>query len=307
MRDNQSSFLTIKRELECLKPWLLASRPKTLPICLIPVLVGTALAFGRVERIDWTLSTLVFLCSLCLQVGTNYINDALDYKKGADTAERVGFLRVTQAGLLSFQQVLKGGFFFFACALLMGIPLILAGGWPFLFILIIASACGYLYTGGPMPLAYHGLAEPFIFIFYGLVSTSAVYYLQTKSVDIDCLLAATQLGLLAIVPCAINNLRDIQSDAKINKRTLAVRFGATFGRLEIAFLLLAPFAMGGLWALKGKLLLALLPLAALPIAYRTVQSIWTTEPSAKYNEFFVGSVMSMVAFGLALTAACLFS
>ncbi len=297
--------MAIKQEIGLLKPWFLAARPRTLPICLAPIFVGTLLAKGEVANINWILAILAFLSVLFIQVGTNLVNDALDFKKGADTQERLGPKRMTQAGLLSFQQVLKGGLFCFTLALLLGIPLIVAGGWPLALILLFSVACGYLYTGGPKPLAYHGLGEPFIFIFYGLVASPAVFYLQTGFIDAACLIAGIQMGLLAMIPNAINNLRDIASDAKVNKFTLAVRFGPTFARWEITVFSLAPFVVGFAWLLKGHLLLALLPFAAFPLAVRLVNTIWNTSQGSSFVESFGQSILLLFLFAFVLGIACL--
>lgn len=299
------SSMAIEQESSLFKPWFLAARPRTLPICLAPILVGTLLAKGAVVNINWPLAILAFLSVLFIQVGTNLVNDALDFKKGADTQERLGPTRMTQAGLLSFQQVLKGGLFCFSFALLLGIPLVIAGGWPFALILLFSVACGYLYTGGPRPLAYHGLGEPFIFIFYGLVASPAVFYLQTGFVDASCLIAGVQMGLLAMIPNAINNLRDIVSDAKVNKLTLAVRFGIAFARWEITVFSLAPFFVGLAWLLKGHLFLTLLPIAAFPLAVRLVNTIWSTPQGSSYAESFGQSVLLLFLFAFALGMGCL--
>lgn len=297
--------IAIKRESGLLKPWVLAARPKTLPICLAPLLVGTLLAKERGIHLNWILAILAVLSVLCIQIGTNLVNDALDFKKGADTQERLGPQRMTHAGLLSFQQVLKGGLFCFACALLFGIPLIVAGGWPLALILLFSIACGYLYTGGPKPLAYHGLGEPFIFIFYGLVACPATFYLQAGFVQSSCLIAGVQMGCLAMIPNAINNLRDMASDAKADKLTLAVRFGASFAKWEITVFSLVPFFVGFVWLGQGNLLLALLPVAAFPLALCFIHTIWNTPQGSSYVEGFSQSVFLLFFFASALGMACL--
>jgi 1,4-dihydroxy-2-naphthoate polyprenyltransferase len=296
----------VKKEIRDLKPWLLAARPKTLPISFIPIMVGTLLAQGVAERIDWTTAVLALLFSIFIQIGTNLINDALDFKKGSDTSARLGPKRITQSGLLSFKQVLQGGFFCFALAILFGIPLILQGGIPLILILFLSVVCGYIYTGGPWPLAYHGLGEIFVFIFYGLISTSTVYYLQTGFIDTNSLIAGIQLGLLACVPIAINNLRDIASDTTANKKTLAVRFGKKLARIEIALFILVPYLVSFYWYDKGYPLMALLPFLSLPIAIRNVRSIFQIEPSVQYNAFLGVSVLNMLLFGVSLVVGYLY-
>lgn len=217
--------------------WILAARPKTLSASVVPVLVGTALA----HTINWT----IFFCALggavCIQIGTNLVNDALDFKRGADTEERVGPLRVTQAGLLSARSVLIGAVICFVIAALFGIPLLMRAGWPLLVIGLTSIAAAYAYTGGPYPLAYHGLGELFVLIFFGFVAVGGSYYVQRLRLDGDVLVAGFSVGCLAVALLAINNLRDIGNDRASNKKTLAVRLGEKFARVEIVICVLAPF------------------------------------------------------------------
>ncbi len=260
MKYEESVLIQQKKNLEMLTPWILAARPKTLTASLAPVLVGTLLAKNDVDSLNWVLAAFALISAILIQIGINLINDALDFKKGADTKDRLGPIRVTQAGLLSFKHVLMGGFFCFALALLCGIPLILQGGWPVFIVLLICVINGYLYTGGPSPLAYSGLGDICVFIFFGLVLTCTVFYLQTGILDGQAWLAGTQMGLLGTVLIAINNLRDHMGDAKAQKKTLAVRFGPTFARLEITFLSFAPFFLGLLWIGYEAKWVAILPL-----------------------------------------------
>lgn len=292
-----SSRASTLKENNRFKAWFLATRPRTLPVSLPPIIVGTAMASLRVEQIDWLLVVCALLCSLAIQIGTNLINDAIDFKKGADGEGRLGPKRMTQEGLLSYRQVLGSGCLSLSLALLCGIPLMMTGGWPLVFILVTSVACGYLYTGGPFPLAYTGISDLFILIFFGWVSTGTLYFIQTHDVSFDCFLAATQIGLLAIVPHAINNLRDRVTDAKVNKKTLAVRFGDCFARWEITTLSLVPFALGLIWGVKDSLAMGLLPLLALPMVISNLQSIWRTEPSTAYNQFLARSALCQLAFG----------
>lgn len=282
------------------KAWVLASRPKTLPISFPPIIVAAALAKQEMVNLNGLILVCALLFSLAVQIGTNLINDALDFKKGTDTPERLGFQRMTQGGFLSFKEVLFGGFFCFTLALLFGIPLISVGGWPIFMVLILCVICGYLYTGGPYPLAYTGMSDLFVLIFYGWVGTCVVYYLQTASVSFSCFLAATQIGLFAVVPLAINNLRDIHQDVRANKKSLAVRFGIAFARWEITLCSLLPFVLGLFWFYQGSLFMAFLPFCCLPLVSYNVKAIWVTEPSRLFNEFFARSALSGLFFSLLL-------
>jgi 1,4-dihydroxy-2-naphthoate octaprenyltransferase len=300
MPEVSDSTIILKKKAGVLKAWFLASRPRTLPVSLPPIIVGTALAAQQVEQLNWMLVGCALLCSLGIQIGTNLVNDALDFKKGADAVGRIGPKRMTQEGILSFQQVLSAGGLCFGFALLCGIPLMLAGGWPLVWVLFLSIACGYFYTGGPFPLAYTGISDLFVLIFFGWISTGSIYFLQTGKINFPCLLAATQIGLLAIVPHAINNLRDRLSDACVGKNTLAVRFGPRFARYEITSFSLIPFALGLLWIEMGKIWMAALPFLTLPIITRNLQSIWLREPSPQYNQFLATSAICQLLFGCLL-------
>ena len=222
-------------------PWLLAARPKTLAAAVTPVLVGTALAHGDLATIHWMPFVFALLGAVFIQIGTNYVNDALDFKKGADTHARLGPLRVAQAGLLGADAVLRGAYVCFGIAALCGIPLILRGGWPIAIAGIASIVAAYAYTGGPYPLAYHGLGELFVMIFFGFTAVCGSFYLQRLTLDATAWIGGFAVGSLAVVILAINNLRDIENDRASNKRTLAARFGARFARTEIAIFGLAPF------------------------------------------------------------------
>ena len=236
-----------------MSPWLLAARPKTLSAAIVPVLMATAL----VDRVDWFLFACTLLGAVLIQIATNFINDAIDFKKGADTSERLGPLRVTQAGLLSADAVMRGAWVCLFGAALCGIPLVLRAGWPLLAIGLVSIALAYAYTGGPYPLAYKGLGELFVILFFGVIAAGGTFYVQTLRVSREALLAGFAAGCLATVLLVINNLRDVDNDRRSAKLTTAVRFGETFARVEIAFFALAPFA---------AVLITRLPLLALPLA-----------------------------------------
>jgi len=219
--------------------WVLAARPKTLAAAVVPVLVGTSLG----GFLHWPSFWFALLGAVFIQIGTNFVNDALDFRKGADTHERLGPLRVTQAGLLTAEAVMRGAVICFALAAACGVPLIVRGGWPIAAVGIASIAAAYAYTGGPYPLAYHGLGELFVMIFFGIVAVGGSYYLQRLTIGRDALLAGVACGALAIVLLAINNLRDLDNDRASNKRTMAARFGRGFARTEIAVMALLPFAL----------------------------------------------------------------
>lgn len=214
-----------------LQLWFMAARPRTLPAALAPILIGTALAFGSGKMNPWA-ALACLVGALLLQIGTNLANDYFDFVKGADTAERIGPTRVTQAGLIAPHVVRNAFLLTFALVAVPGAYLMYLGGWPVLIVGILSVLSGIAYTGGPFPLGYNGLGDLFVFIFFGLVAVSGTFYVQTGMITPEVVLAAVGPGLLSTAILVVNNLRDMKTDAVTGKRTLAVRFGARFVRIE---------------------------------------------------------------------------
>jgi 1,4-dihydroxy-2-naphthoate octaprenyltransferase len=226
--------------------WLLAARPKTLPAAVAPVIIGMALACA--DNSFHLLSALaVMTAAILIQIGTNYANDYADYKSGVDQGERLGPLRVTQAGLVTPQAMKRATALIFILALLIGIYLVFRGGWPILVIGILSILFGVLYTSGPYPLGYNGLGEIFVLIFFGPVAVAGTYYVQSLNLTTASVIAGLAPGLFSVAILDINNLRDIPSDTESGKRTLQVRFGLLFSRcLYAAAMIVAcfvPFAL----------------------------------------------------------------
>lgn len=249
-----------------MNPWLLAARPKTLAAAVTPVFVGTALARNIATPTHWLSFTFALLGAVFIQIGTNYVNDALDFKKGSDTHTRLGPLRVTQAGLLDADSVLRGAYICFVLAALCGIPLIVRGGWPIAAIGVASIVAAYAYTGGPYPLAYHGLGEIFVMLFFGIVAVCGSFYLQRLALDPTAWIGGFAVGSLAVVILAINNLRDLDNDRASNKRTLAARFGPRFAFSEIVVFALVPFVCILVIAHFRDSLRLTIPMLALPLA-----------------------------------------
>ena len=241
------------KQMSALSPlqiWLLAARPKTLPAAAAPVVVGTAVAFS--ENVFALLPAMAALLgSLLIQIGTNFANDVFDFKKGADTTERLGPLRVTQAGLLTPNQVMAGMWLTFGLASLIGLYLVWVGGWPIVVIGLLSIASGIAYTGGPFPLGYNGLGDLFVFIFFGLFAVTGTYYVQAGTISPAALWAAIPIGLLATAILVVNNLRDIDTDRAAGKKTLAVRFGVRAAQLEYILLLSLSYLIPLLMWLTG--------------------------------------------------------
>jgi 1,4-dihydroxy-2-naphthoate polyprenyltransferase len=286
------------------KAWCLAIRLRTLPVSVVPILVGSVFASKQVN-LNWIIILASLVCSLCIQIGTNFINDAFDFKKGADGIDRLGPLRVTQGGLLSFNQVHFAGCFCFILAMLTGIPLMLHGGLPLILLFLLAIVSGYCYTGGPYPIAYLGYSDFLVLIFFGWASTCMTFYLQTGEWQFDCFLAATQIGLLATVPHAINNFRDQSSDKRAGKKTMAVRFGTKFARMEITCLSYAPLLLGLFWLATDRAWMFLLPLISLYSMTKNLQLIWKHEPSPLFNHCLAKSALCQLEFGFFLSIGML--
>jgi 1,4-dihydroxy-2-naphthoate polyprenyltransferase len=217
--------------------WLLAIRPRTLPAAVAPVVVGTGMAASRgVADLLPALAALVG--ALLIQVATNLANDVFDHLKGGDTEGRIGPARVVQAGLLPAAAVWRATLLTLGLALLVGIYLVWVGGVPILVIGILSLVCAVAYTGGPFPLAYHGLGDLFVFLFFGWVAVAGTYWVQALVFEPDLLLAGTAMGALITAILVVNNLRDRETDAAAGKRTLAVRLGRRGTQAQFVLLLL---------------------------------------------------------------------
>jgi 1,4-dihydroxy-2-naphthoate octaprenyltransferase len=249
--------------------WLLAARPKTLPAAAAPTIVGAAVAFSAGKfRFGPALAAL--LGAVLLQIGANLANDVFDYRHGADTEARQGPLRVTQARLLSPSQVTRGMWVVFGLAVLLGIYLAAVAGWPVVIMGLAAIAAAIAYTGGPFPLGYNGLGEVFVFIFFGLVAVCGTVFVQVKELTQLAWWSALPMGLLIVNILVVNNLRDIETDRLVGKKTLAVHLGVKGAQVEYMFCLVMAYAIPLLMTILGAgpawLMLAWLSLpAALPL------------------------------------------
>jgi len=242
----------------------MAARPRTLSAAVSPVLVGTAIAH-RAGALRPLPAFLALLASLFIQIGTNFANDYSDFKRGAD-ANRLGPQRVTQSGLVAPGTVKLAAWIAFGISGVLGIGLAALSGWPVIAIGVASVAAGWLYTGGPWPLGYHGLGDLFVFVFFGLVATCGTAYAQALFVPHEAWVAGAAVGSLATAILVVNNLRDRQADAKVGKNTLAVKLGAAASRAQYVVLVVAPFALALLLGTAWPLLALV---AAIP-ALRTV-------------------------------------
>jgi 1,4-dihydroxy-2-naphthoate polyprenyltransferase len=285
-----------------MKSWWLAFRPKTLTAAVVPILVGTSLVYFSGYEIQWWVSLCALAACLCIQIATNLMNDAIDFKKGADTHERVGPKRVSQSGLIQPRTVMLVAILFLFFAFLFGIPLVIQGGWPIVVIGTVSLFLAYSYTGGPFPLAYLGLGDLFVVLFFGVIAVMGLYYLHTLIWSADALVAGLQVGFLATVLIAVNNFRDVKQDIIANKKTLAVRFGPSFVRFEIIALIVGAFLLNFYWSMiKQSLLAASLPFFILPLALLIVANVTQLEPSDKMNKVLAQSAALHIGFGAFLS------
>jgi len=252
--------------------WLAATRPRTLPAAVAPVLVGTAAAW-REGKYDGAAAGLCLLFAVLVQIGTNFANDYYDFIKGADTATRVGPKRAVASGLIP-PATMKGALWVvFAAAFLSGLGLIAWGG-PWLLAVGVASIlCGFAYTGGPFPLGYHGLGDVFVFVFFGLVAVCTTCFVQAGKVTLAAWLAAVPIGLLTANILVVNNYRDVDTDTVAGKRTLVVRFGRGFARAQYGLSLVIALLVPLICFAYDRHVWSLLPLGVVPMAWSHFQRL----------------------------------
>lgn len=254
--------------------WILATRPKTLPAAIGPVLIGSALAFAD-DCFSLYPALAALAVAMLLQIGVNLANDYFDHVKGIDTDDRLGPLRVTQSGLIVSHKVKRAMVLTFTLAALCGVYLITVGGWPVVLIGGAAILSALAYSGGPFPLASHGLGDLFVFIFFGLVAVCGTYYVQCLTVTWMAILAAAAVGLFITAILVVNNLRDIESDRKAGKHTLGVLLGQRGTKWEFILLLtgayIFPFII---WIGGWEPFWILLPLLSLPLAVALAREVW---------------------------------
>ncbi len=285
--------------------WLLAARPRTLAVGAAPVLVGTALAAADgVAR--WLPAAAALSGALLLQIGANLANDLFDHERGADGPDRVGPPRAMQLGLLSAGQMRWGVGIVFAAAAAVGLYLVAEGGAPIAAIGVLSIAAGLAYTGGPFPLAYHGLGDLFAFVFFGGVAVGGSYYVQAHALPWHVVLASLPIGALATAVLVVNNVRDVEGDRRAGKRTLVVRFGARAGRVEYALLLGFAYAVpAATWLAGAAPLGALLPWLTLPRALALVRTLARSSHGPTLNSALATTARLELAFALLLALGLL--
>jgi 1,4-dihydroxy-2-naphthoate octaprenyltransferase len=290
--------------------WLNAARPRTLPAAIAPVLVGTAAAIyvaGDLPRLGVFLAALA--ASVMIQVGTNLANDYSDARRGADSADRLGPVRVTSAGLITPQRVLTATWIAFAIAILLGFYIAWRSDWIIIAVGVISIAAGFLYTGGPRPYGYAGLGEVFVFLFFGLVAVNGSYFIQLEELALLPFGLSVSIGFLSTAILVVNNVRDIDSDRRANKNTLAVKIGREKTRRLYVFLVLAAFFVLGLTiVLNDGPWLALIGVIAIPMARDPIAAVTGRTDGPSLNKALagtgalLGATSILTALGLVLGA-----
>ncbi len=294
--------------------WLQAARPKTLAAAVVPVGVGSALAAG-LGYFQAFPAAVCLVFALLVQVGTNYANDYFDCVKGADTPERVGPVRAVASGKVSGVAMRRATGTVFVCAFCAGLWLIPYGGWILLPIGILCILCGFAYTGGPFPLAYNGLGEVFVLVFFGFVATGGTFFVQAGgfpvidgvSSALAAVASGTGVGCLACTILVVNNLRDRFTDAPAGKRTLAVRFGRRFSELEYVFLVAAALLGSlGLAVVFGHTAVAL-PWLLSPLFVKHWIRLRRAQAPDDWARLLTGSAAALLLYGVLTVAGVLWT
>lgn len=280
----------------------MAARPKTLPAAIIPVLVGAAYAW----RDGFSHPTAFAVCmvfALLVQIGTNYANDTFDFLKGADREDRVGPQRAVLSGLIAPRAMVIATSAVFALAFLVGLILVAFRGPGLLVIGVASILFGFAYTGGPFPLAYRGLGDVFVLIFFGFVAVGGTYFVLTGRVTTEVLIAAGSIGLLATNILVVNNFRDMETDARADKRTLVVRFGRGFARWQYGLSLLVVVLVPVGFAIQQQKPMLLLPLLAAPLGLNVLRRLTPDRPPSELNVLLGASAGVLLVYGLLLAIA----
>jgi 1,4-dihydroxy-2-naphthoate polyprenyltransferase len=293
--------------LNPLRLWALAARPRTLPAAVAPVLVGTALAIQDGE-FHWLRFVAALVGSVFIQIGTNLANDYSDARRGADTEDRLGPVRVTAGGLMPPRRVLTGTYVAFGVAVAAGIYLAAVSSWWLLLVGALSIAAGVLYTGGPRPYGYAGLGELFVFLFFGVVAVVGSYFVQTEDLAWEAFALSVPVGLLAAAILVVNNVRDLDTDRRAGKRTLAVKLGRGGARRLFAGTLVVAFAIPLAVAAAGGLSWWLaLTVLAWPLAVPLTRTVFTRTDGPALNGALAATGAQLAAFSILLSAGVLLS
>ena len=279
-------------------PYILAARPKTLPAAIVPVWLGCVLAWYLAGEFDGYLAFYTLMGAIWIQIGTNFFNDAIDSDKGADTEKRLGPKRATASGMISRRAVYASAIVCLILAGVFGYLLFQARGWMIVAIGIPSLYLSYGYTGGPFPLAYKGLGELFVVLFFGLVAVAGTVFIQLGEWRWEAVLLGFQVGLLSAVLISINNLRDREEDESNNKRTMAVVLGEKIAKRLLLLEIFLPAILGIIW-LRNDMSLVVYPLAYLVIAIPMTKGVMANTPGRIYNKYLALGGLQLILFGVA--------
>ena len=257
--------------------WILAARLRTLPAAIAPVLLGCALAYGE-QKSHLLAAAAAMLGAILIQIGTNFANDYFDFINGADTEDRIGPTRATQAGLITPTNMKWAFVLTFAATVPIIVYLTVRGGAPIVWIGVASIASGILYTGGPRPLGYMGLGDVFVLIFFGPIAVAGTHYVQSLQWSTDAMVIGLASGLISTAILVVNNLRDVSTDAMVGKNTLVVRFGQQFARWEYTLCLLGAAAISAFYAVDRHWIWG--SVLALGLAIPPLRSIWKDQGRA---------------------------
>lgn len=283
-----------------LSPWITASRPRTLTLSMTPVIVGTALAWAAGGRFRWPAVVAALIGSMFIQLGTNLHNDAADSERGGDGPDRVGPLRVTASGLLDGAAVYRCACACFAVAAVTGLYLVWIGGWPIFLLGALSILSGWAYTGGPLPIAYTPFGELFVVAFFGVGAVCGTYWLCTATLGLAAIEAGLAMGSLTGAVLLVNNHRDVEADARVGRKTLAIMTGPSVTNWIYGALMLLPFVLLvpiGHAAARGYVWLALIPL---PLAGALINRFVREPPGRGFNRILLQTVQIQTLFGLLL-------
>ena len=287
--------------------WMMAARLRTLPAAIAPVLVGTALA-GYLHVFHPLRFVAALVGAIFIQVGTNLSNDYSDARRGADAEDRLGPVRVTAGGLVPPDQVLVATYVSFGVAVVAGVYLVIVAGWELLVVGAASILAGVLYTGGPRPYGYEGLGEVFVFLFFGIVAVAGSFFVQVKHLNWEAFALAVPVGLLAAAILVVNNYRDIDSDRRANKRTLAVRLGRGGTRTMFAVIVYLAYLLATVTWIFGPLKpWVLLSWLTLPLAADVVRTVRNRTDGPSLNQALAHTGMLQLAFCVLLSAGLLLS
>lgn len=278
--------------------WITASRPKTLAAAVVPVLVGTSIAYND-GYFDFILALLALICAILIQIGTNFANDYYDFIKGADTDQRIGFVRATSGGLIPAETMLRATIITMSLAFLVGLFLVWHAGWIVLLIGVFSLIFGVAYTGGPYPLGYNGLGDVFVFIFFGIIAVMTTYYVQALDWSIATFWASLAVGALSTNILVVNNLRDVPTDKISGKKTLGVLFGEKVLKFEYVLLFAIAISIPPhFYFVEGYSLTVLLPMLTLPFMLKLSTQVWFFTNRSALNETLNSTAKLMTLYGL---------